>query len=386
MSSAARAAGRLHLREGACTLGLAAAALAWVCVPPRVMIEGPAFGGPRIVTPGESIEITARVAIPWVMAVDGATLVRGEGRLPLPLSESPGAGPRQTARVHVPPDCAPGLYDLEVRAGAASARVRRAVAVLASMPERFTIAQISDLHIGFTAASERSVAAIIDEINSLHPALVVVSGDIAHQGRWEEYARAEKLLERLEAPIVSVPGNHDRRGWAGYLSTFGFPYHAVTFGSWTILGLDAAHGRDQFTLSQTTFLAGALAAVDGRRVVAVSHIPLAGRRSVQARASLVADLLEAHGVPLVVSGHWHYPTAYDGTARGGTGSGAATRYVVTTTAGGNLRRGIDGRLSVHGYQVISVEDGRVTATTAQRLADHGTSPGNDAAVGRGGSP
>jgi 3',5'-cyclic-AMP phosphodiesterase len=79
------------------------------------------------------------------------------------------------------------------------------------------VAQISDTHIALNAPDadrrisdfERTVA----DINALDPApdVIVHSGDIVHNGKPEEYARAAEILGRAGAPVYVMPGNKDDR-------------------------------------------------------------------------------------------------------------------------------------------------------------------------------
>ncbi len=345
---------------------LGAVAAVWALLPGGAAVEAPSFGAPAIVTPGAEVPVVVRVAVPWAAPAAAATLASGDARVPLALTGASARGPRQRARFRVPADCPPGNYDLLVRAGGGWARARRAVAVLREIPERFTVAQITDLHFGATAEGEAAVLRIIDELNRLAPAVVVVTGDVAQDGKAQEYERAQRALARLAMPIVCVPGNHDRRGWAAYLSAFGDPIGTVRFGSWTFLRLDSAHGRDQFTESQLRFIGAALAAGDPHRTIVLVHVPLTGRRAVKAHADAVAEMFGRTGVPLVLSGHWHYraDSIRDSGGAGEPGAGP-TRYVVTATAGGPPVAGPSGVTDPRGFTLVSVENGRVTAVEAR---------------------
>ncbi len=365
MSTAARAplsASRHAVLAGA----LVAAAAAWVLLPGGAAVESPTFGAPAIVTPGAEVPVVVRVAVPWATPAAAAALASGAASVPLAPVGPTLRGPRQQARFRVPVDCPPGNYDLLVRAGGGWTRSRRAVSVLRTIPERFTVAQLTDLHFGSTPGGEASVRRIVDELNQLAPAVVVVTGDIAQDGRREEYERAQSTLARLAMPVVCIPGNHDRRGWAAYLSSFGAPTGTVRFGGWTFLRLDAAHGRDQFTESQLRFIRGTLAAVDPHRTIVLLHIPLTGVRSVKSHADTVASLFARAGVPLVLSGHWHYraDSIRDSDGTGGPGAGP-TRYVVTATAGGPPVRSPAGTVDPRGFTLVTVADGRVTAVEAR---------------------
>lgn len=348
---------------------LTTAALAVAVLPGGIAVVSPTLGGPRILTPGTTLEIVVQAGIPWLERVEAAALVHNGARVPLALTPG-GGGPIQRAVALVPGGCPPGVWDLEVRAGRAVALAPHSVAVRDEIPTRFAIAQITDLHIGYAASSELLVERIVAELNAIGPALVVVSGDIANSGRWDEYRRAADILARLTAPIVTVPGNHDRRGRAGYLSTFGANLDPVRFGRWTIVRLDAGHGRDEFTLTQVRALERQLAGAGPGRVILLSHIPLAGHRSVQARTAMVADLLGRYRVPLVLSGHLHYETSY--LMSDLPDQAAPTRFVVTATAGGNLVAGRDGERPSHGFRIVTIDGDRVGETTEHRVGGDGS--------------
>ena len=93
------------------------------------------------------------------------------------------------------------------------------------------IAQISDTHIAFDTPDagqriedfERTIA----DINALDPApyVIVHTGDVVHNGRPDEYARARSIFAKARAPVYVLVGNKDDRGnlraaflAAGYLS------------------------------------------------------------------------------------------------------------------------------------------------------------------------
>ena len=365
MRSHDRTAEAHPLRDTVLAVVLGAGAVAWAVFAGDLVVESPSFGGPEVLTPGGELEVVGRVAVPWVTAIDELTLESGPIRIALPLLRPPTRGARQTLLARVSQDCAPGNYDLVVKAGNREARARRSVAVFDSIPERFTLAQITDLHFGNTSEGEASVGSIVDELNRLRPAVVLVTGDITQNGKPLEFERAIRTLDRLSMPIVCIPGNHDRRGWAGYLTAFGFPYHLVRFGHWTLLGLDSGHGREQFTESQLRFVERVLNAAEPGKVIGLVHIPLAGKRSVKAHAEAVMKLFERRHVPLVLSGHWHYGAEYGGSGRGTTNEAAGeTRFVVTATAGGKSVKAPNGRSDPWGFTLIAVEDGRVTSVEA----------------------
>ncbi len=74
----------------------------------------------------------------------------------------------------------------------------------------FTIAQISDLHVGTFGHDTTFVSQLVDSINALHPDLIVFTGDIVNR-RSEEFKPFISTLRRLNAPfgVFSILGNHD---------------------------------------------------------------------------------------------------------------------------------------------------------------------------------
>ena len=69
------------------------------------------------------------------------------------------------------------------------------------------IAHLSDLHFGSESAA--TTAALIDELNREPLDLVILSGDLTMAARRDEYLRAGRFIEALQAPVLAVPGNHD---------------------------------------------------------------------------------------------------------------------------------------------------------------------------------
>jgi 3',5'-cyclic AMP phosphodiesterase CpdA len=79
------------------------------------------------------------------------------------------------------------------------------------------IVQISDTHVALdTPDAEqrlRDFKVTIADINTLDPApdVIIHTGDIAHNGRQDEYAAAMRILGQAQAPVYVVPGNKDNR-------------------------------------------------------------------------------------------------------------------------------------------------------------------------------
>ncbi len=67
--------------------------------------------------------------------------------------------------------------------------------------------QISDTHFG--TEQEPVVAALLQLAHRLQPEIVVLSGDVTQRARRAQFAAAREFVDRLPAPLVVIPGNHD---------------------------------------------------------------------------------------------------------------------------------------------------------------------------------
>ncbi|WP_339114293.1 metallophosphoesterase family protein [Thioclava sp. GXIMD2076] len=69
------------------------------------------------------------------------------------------------------------------------------------------IIHLSDLHFGKT--DPRLERPLLRKIDELAPDLVIVSGDFTQRARRHQFAQARAFLNRIKAPVLAVPGNHD---------------------------------------------------------------------------------------------------------------------------------------------------------------------------------
>ena len=79
-----------------------------------------------------------------------------------------------------------------------------------------TIAHISYPHLGSPYFVPNLMNRVIVELNELAPDAVVVSGDLTTEGFRPEYKAWLAYAERIDAPLLTVPGNHDSRN-VGYV-------------------------------------------------------------------------------------------------------------------------------------------------------------------------
>jgi 3',5'-cyclic AMP phosphodiesterase CpdA len=195
---------------------------------------------------------------------------------------------------------------------------------------------VSDSHLSDrTPEASAHWDAVVDHVAAAEADLVVHAGDISADGsdRPGDLAYARSRLDRLGAPLVVVPGNHDvgdtpspgpghgapvdGERVARFRAVFGSDRFSVGLGRWQLVGIDAqllgAGGEEE--AEQWAWLEHELAALDRATPLAlVSHRPLVpapgdSDRPVRyvrpaARDRLLA-LLGAVDTRLVVSGHVH---------------------------------------------------------------------------------
>ena len=78
------------------------------------------------------------------------------------------------------------------------------------------IVQLSDIHVGSQFRDE-IFEKVIDEVNSLKPEAVVITGDLTNEGLVDQYEKCKNLISQIDVEkIIPISGNHDYRN-TGYL-------------------------------------------------------------------------------------------------------------------------------------------------------------------------
>ncbi len=89
------------------------------------------------------------------------------------------------------------------------------------------IVQLSDIHVG-SQFQEEVFEKVIDEVNSLKPYAVVITGDLTNEGLVSEYEKCRDLISKLDVEkIISVSGNHDYRNTGYLIFKKFFPFQTV---------------------------------------------------------------------------------------------------------------------------------------------------------------
>lgn len=186
--------------------------------------------------------------------------------------------------------------------------------------------QVSDPHFG----TERPavVEALVRFAARLQPELVVLSGDITQRARNAQFAAARAFADRLGAPVLAVPGNHDLplfdllsrwlHPYAGMRRHFGpdlEPAHSSP--ALLVLGVNttraARHKNGEVSAAQVERVAHRLqTALPSQLRVVVVHQPVAVTRPEDdenrlIRAPQALQRWTEAGADLVMGGHIHLP-------------------------------------------------------------------------------
>ena len=196
--------------------------------------------------------------------------------------------------------------------------------------------QISDTHFGTEQAPV--VEALVALAAQQRPDVVVLSGDITQRARPAQFRAAKVFVDRLGAPVLAVPGNHDialfdlwarlTRPYARYATVFGAdlePVHSSQ--DLLVVGVNTTrawrHKNGEVSTEQIDRVANLLTAASPQQLrLVVVHQPAAVTQA-EERSNLLRGhhaalrVWSAAGADLVLGGHIHLPytLALHGLAR-----------------------------------------------------------------------
>lgn len=188
------------------------------------------------------------------------------------------------------------------------------------------ILHISDLHFGTEKAA--AVAALERLAQQERPDLVLLTGDITQRATVTQFSAARTMMERLGAPFLAIPGNHDialfdlwerlRQPYARHRAAFGEalePMHCCA--ELLVLGVNTTrryrHVNGEVSAAQIERVATRLAqALPNQLRVIMVHHPLAVTNPAESgnllRGRVAACQRWAQaGADLVLGGHIHLP-------------------------------------------------------------------------------
>lgn len=172
-----------------------------------------------------------------------------------------------------------------------------------------------------------ALSRIFDDLAGIqqHLDFVSLTGDLAEAGDTESYIALQALFDRLDIPVLAIPGNHDsRQAFSAVLSTefnvlgrATFDYHTSVDGI-QIIGLDtlvSGQVGGRLTQEQLSWLEDLLLS-DGfsHSVVSMHHPPFTigqdqfdAISSLEGRDAFGALLRQSRSEVIVLSGHIHRP-------------------------------------------------------------------------------
>lgn len=187
------------------------------------------------------------------------------------------------------------------------------------------ILHISDVHFGPKHLAERSKA-LLRFAERRRPDFIALSGDLTQRAKPRQFREARRFVDRLPAPSVVVPGNHDvplYRFWERAFAPFGAyrkHFDEELEPSWEddelyVVGVNTAHNwtltGGRIPLSRLEAMCRDLEAVPpGKTKIVVAHHhmippPRFGTQSVLGNAYEAVRAFAEVGVDLVLSGHQH---------------------------------------------------------------------------------
>ena len=220
------------------------------------------------------------------------------------------------------------------------------------------IVQISDLHIGSQFLQEK-FDILVEEVNQLHPDVIVVTGDLTNEGLMKEYEKCKTLLAKFNTKkIFSISGNHDYRNTGYLLFKKFFPFEAVNELDNDVVLVTIGTARPdrnegEVGYRQNLWLERTMKKYkDKVKILAMHHhlIPIPDTGSDQLTVVDAGDVLRTildTGVDLVLCGHKHRPWVWNFGKLMVVNAGAATSERV---------RG----LFENTYNIITVLDKKVT--------------------------
>lgn len=187
------------------------------------------------------------------------------------------------------------------------------------------ILHISDIHFGPHHLPELATA-VLALAEERRPDLVVISGDLTHRARRDQFEAARAYIDRFPVPTLAVPGNHDvpmyrvherlfdrygayRRYFSPELEPELEDDEMVVIGLNTAFNWTVKDGR--LTRRRLVALDHRLAEIPATKAkVVVAHHQLVppprfDTQRVIGNAYETAEVLTRHGVDLVLSGHLH---------------------------------------------------------------------------------
>ncbi|MEQ9242809.1 metallophosphoesterase family protein [Roseovarius indicus] len=234
------------------------------------------------------------------------------------------------------------------------------------------IAHLSDLHFG--RDRPELLDPLVEAVNELEPDLAAISGDLTQRARPSQFRAARDFIDRLEAPVLAVPGNHDVPLHNLFLR-FLWPWRQ--YRKWIspdlepefhdsemiVLGINTvnpmAHQSGWFTPRALDRVRKAFCNTRGRRArIVVAHHPLehlpGEKKKLMRGADEAMEELGRLNTDIVLSGHLHSWRADPFAEKPGRNA------VLQVHAGTGLSTRLRGQ--DNDFNLLEIEDGLIDVT------------------------
>ena len=220
------------------------------------------------------------------------------------------------------------------------------------------IVQLSDIHVG-SQFREDVFQTVIQEVNSLKPDSVIITGDLTNEGLKEQYEKCKNLISQINVDkIIAISGNHDYRN-TGYLHFKKyFPFQTINELSDDVILLTigtARPDRDEGEVGyrQTRWLERTMKKYQDKTTILAMHHHLIGIPDTGSdRLTIIdaGDVLRStlfSNVNLVLCGHKHRPWLWD------------FNNLLIANAGSTSSERVRGFFE-NSYNIVKIENGNIS--------------------------
>ena len=220
------------------------------------------------------------------------------------------------------------------------------------------IVQLSDIHVG-SQFREDVFQTVIQEVNSLKPDSVIITGDLTNEGLKEQYEKCKNLVSEINVDnIIAISGNHDYRN-TGYLHFKKyFPFKTINELSDDVILVTigtARPDRDEGEVGyrQTLWLERTMKKYQDKTTILAMHHHLIGIPDTGSdRLTIIdaGDVLRStlfSNVNLVLCGHKHRPWLWD------------FNNLLIANAGSTSSERVRGFFE-NSYNIVKIENGNIS--------------------------